>query len=89
MLKSTKHIDIIEALEWCVARQVGLLCKTPREWIDWMGYKTYSSNLYNLAVLNVAQAGKKQNEIKGYDWIGDNFPYWSRQKKYQPFTTRI
>lgn len=83
MLTSIKHPDIIKALKWCANRKVGLLCRNPKEWIDYMGFDYKSVRHHNLAALNVAQAGRKLNDSMGYDWIGDNFPYFPRQSEYR------
>ena len=83
MLTSQKHVEIIKALEWCADRKVGVLCKTPREWAEFMGIPVNSYRDLNFAALNVAAAGRKLNDSKGYDWIGDNFPYFPRQQEYR------
>jgi hypothetical protein len=41
---------------------------------------------FNFAALNVAAAGRKLNDSKGYDWIGDNFPYFPRQQEYRVYS---
>ena len=87
MLNSQKHSEIIKALEWCADRKVGGLCKTQREWAEFMGIPVRSTNELNFAALNVAAAGRKLNDNKGYDWIGDNFPFFPRQSDYRTYST--
>ena len=86
MLTSQKHSEIIKALKWCADRKVGVLCKTPREWAEFMGIPVRSTNELNFAALNVAAAGRELNDSMGYDWIGDNFPYFPRQEKYRVYS---
>lgn len=83
MLTSQKHVEIIKALKWCAERKVGVLCKTPREWAEFMDIPVKSSNELNFAALNIAAAGRKLNASKGYDWIGEHFPYFPRQPEYR------
>ena len=87
MLTSQKHVEIIKALEWCADRKVGVLCKTPREWAEFMGIPVRSTNELNFAALNVAAAGRELNDSMGYDWIGDNFPFFPRQSDYRTYST--
>ena len=53
MLTSQKHVEIIKALKWCAERKVGVLCKTPREWAEFMDIPVKSSNELNLSLIHI------------------------------------
>ena len=83
-MQNLSHQTIIRYLLNCLDNRICLDAESVYEWARLMGYPVAHTKAHIIGY-QIASAGRKLNNMFGYDVIAENWPQWAQNPNYQAF----